>query len=170
MTNAMFKLPTLNNPGTAKAIVRFELSQVGYREVGDNDTIFGHLYGMNNVPWCSIFQSIMAKLTGCEKIIPHTAYTPAGADWFQKKGQWHHSPELGDLVYFYHASMGRIGHVGMVVDRGDGHIFTTVEGNSNNDGSRNGNGVYKLKRRLDSIGIPNGGGFGRPAYAPYPGG
>lgn len=164
MTAPLLPTPTLNNPGTAGALVRFALSQVGYREGGNNDNIFGSLYGMNNVAWCSEFVTIMAKLSGCDKLVPRTAYTPAGAQWFQSKGQWHHHPQAGDFVYYYHPSMGRIGHVGVVVRVNPDGTFTTVEGNSSDTGSRTGDGVYKLRRTLSSVGIDNGGGFGRPAY------
>lgn len=163
---ALLRTPTLNNPGTKGAFVRFALSQVGYREGANNDTVFGRLYGMNNVAWCHEFVSVIAKLSGCSKIIPRAAYTPAGADWFKCRGAWHKSPAVGDLVYFHRPAMGRIAHVGIVVKVHDDWTFTTVEGNSSNGGSRNGDGVYKLRRKLSSVNVSGGGGFGRPAFRP----
>ena len=44
----------------------------------------------------------------------YTAYTPAGKSNFVRSGRWYTSPEAGDIVYFYHASMGRVAHVGIV--------------------------------------------------------
>lgn len=170
MTAKLLPLPHLTpaQMGTDRAMVRTAQSQVGYRESGDNDTIFGRLYGMNNVAWCHEFAWVVAKLSGNAGHVPRTAYTPAGAAWFQGRGQWHHTPRFGDLVYYYHSSMGRIGHVGIVgVVNGDGS-FVTIEGNSSNTGSRTGDGVYRLKRRPSSVGVEHGGGFGRPAYKPWP--
>lgn len=168
MAGALLKVPQLNNPGTAMAAVRFAKSQVGYREGPNNWTIYGVLYGMNNTAWCNIFTWWSVWASGGGKLVPKSAYTPASADWFKGKHQFHTGgPQFGDWVFFYHASMGRIGHVGMVVDPGDGHTFTTVEGNSSNTGSRTGDGVYQLKRKLSDIGTEHGAGFGRPLYVAH---
>lgn len=164
MTAPLLKLPVLNNPATPMAMVRFARSQVGYREGPNNDNIYGVLYGMNNVSWCQEFAWVMANLSGAGKLVPKTAYTPAGAQWFRDRGQGHHHPHVGDWVYYYHPSMGRIGHVGIVADAGDGVTFTTVEGNSSNTGSRTGDGVYQLRRNISSVGLDQGGVFGRPAW------
>lgn len=166
MTNPLLPLPQINNPGTARCLVRVAKSQVGYRESGDNDTIFGLKYGLNHVAWCSEFATVIAGIAGCSGIVPRTAYTPAGAQWFQHRSQWHHHPAYGDLVYYFHASLGRIGHVGIVAKVNDDGTFETVEGNSSNTGSRTGDGVYALHRTLASVGIAHGGGFGRPHYKP----
>lgn len=166
MTHPLLPLPQINNPGTARCLVRVAKSQVGYRESGDNDTIFGVKYGMNNVAWCSEFATVIAGIAGCSGIVPRTAYTPAGADWFRTRHQWHTTPAFGDFVYYYHSSMGRIGHVGIVTGVNDDGSFTTVEGNSSNTGSRTGDGVYALHRQISSVGIQHSGGFGRPAYKP----
>ncbi len=106
----------------------------------------------------------MAKLAGVPtSVIPKHAYTPTGASWFKARGQWHKTPKVGDVVYYYNAGMGRIAHVGLVTAvHGDGS-WTACEGNTSNTGSRTGNGVYLLKRTTT-----RGGGFGRPKYATAP--
>lgn len=71
-----------------------------------------------------------------------------------------HHCMVGDLAYFYREKMGRVAHVGIVVEvRSDGHGWVSVEGNSNDDGSRDGYEVAKLTRNWDSLGVF--GGFAR---------
>lgn len=152
------------NLGTAEGMVKIAKSQLGYKEIGNNSTIFGLWYGLNNQPWCFIFISWVASRAGCSKIIPKGAYTPAGADWFKSHGQWHTSgPKKGDLHFVYHASMGRIGHVELVIKAYSDGSFDVIGGNTSNTGSRTGDGVYKLHRR----GVTSGSGLGRPKYKVY---
>lgn len=69
-------------------------------------------------------------------------------------------PQAGDVFLIDHGD-GK-GHCGIVTGRGfaDG-VVTTVEGNSNADGSRNGDGVYSRSRGIGEITL----GFLRPALA-----
>lgn len=164
MTAPLLKVPVLNHPGTAMAMVRFAGSQVGYREGPNNDTVYGVLYGLNHVSWCQEFAWVMADLSGAAGLVPRTAYTPAGAGWFQDHGQWHHHPAVGDWAYYYHRSLGRIAHVGIVAAVIDADTFITVEGNTSDTGSRTGDGVYRLRRSMASVGLEHGGGFARPKW------
>lgn len=146
---------------TATQIVTTARKQIGYREGANNDTKYGKWYGVNNQPWCAIFVSWVAASTpGGSAIIPKHAYTPAGAQWFKDRDQWYSKPQVGDIVYFNFPGDGvdRISHVGIVEKvNSDGSIFT-IEGNTNNDGSREGNGVYRKQRRSGIV------GYGRPKY------
>lgn len=103
----------------------------------------------------------------------YTAYTPAGKSNFVRSGRWYTSPEPGDIVYFYHASMGRVAHVGIVtaVIRSilGAITITTVEGNTapGRHFSRDGGSVAEKRYtfRPNEIGGKNLiSGFGRPAY------
>lgn len=166
MAPALLSVPAVRpqNLGTAEAMVKIERSQIGYREGPNNLTIFGLLYGLNNQPWCAQFQTWARGPAGCTKIIPKFAYTPAGAQWFKDRDQFHtHGPRKGDLHFVYHASMGRIGHVELVEKVFDDGSFNVIGGNTSNTGSRQGDGVYRLKRRAVSA----GGGLGRPHYKAY---
>lgn len=96
-----------------------------------------------------------------------TGYTPDGKGYFARAGRWYLDPEPGDIVYFYSAAKGRVGHVGMVtsVDRGK-KIIRTVEGNtSSTEYSENGGCVARHEYSYKEIGGTNRvNGFGRPAY------
>lgn len=114
---------------------------------------------------CAIFQSWVAAHSGAIDIVPRHAYTPAGADWFRGKGQWGHIPKVGALAYFYSSSQGRIHHVAVVAKVNSDGTFITVEGNTNDNGSATGNGVYMLRR--SGVGGSNGG-FGYPKFKVAP--
>ena len=62
-----------------------------------------------------------------------------------------YTPQKGDL--FFTKSWSHVGLVYYV----DGNYFYTIEGNSNNSGSSNGDGVYSLRRKISDFyfGVPN---------------
>lgn len=165
MTRPILELPSVRpqNLGTAEAFIKIAKSQIGYKEVDNNSTAYSLWYGLNHQPWCYIFMSWVAAHSGCGKIIPRGAYTPAGAAWFKAKGQYGKKPKKGALHFVYHASMGRIGHIEVVTKVNKDGSFYVIGGNTSNNGSRQGDGVYRLLRR--SVGA--GSGFGYPKYKPY---
>lgn len=158
---ALKKLPKIKNLGTKEAMIAVATSQVGFREGNNNNTPYGIWYRMNNVAWCAIFISWCAYVAGCAKVIPKHAWTPGGAAWFKTRKQWGTKPKVGAIVYFYSVSMGRISHVELVVKVYSNGDFLSCGGNTNNTGSRSGNGVYLLRRTTT-----RGGGFGYPKYKP----
>jgi surface antigen len=153
---------------TAARVIQVARSQLGYREGRNNDTKYGRWYGANHQPWCAMFVSWIAAATGATAIIPKHAYTPSGAKWFKDRGRWGTRPRIGAIVYFNFPGDGvdRISHVGIVEKvNADGSIIT-IEGNTNDSGSREGNGVYRKQRKVGIV------GYGYPAYAtattPFP--
>ncbi len=156
-------VPTVKNPGTAAAMIAVSTSQVGLREGPSNEQPFGRWYPMPNVAWCAQFISWAAFKSGCSALIPKHAYTPSGAEWFKARGQWGTKPRVGAIVYYFNASLGRIAHVGVVTKVNADGSWIACEGNTNDDGSRSGNGVYLLRRTTT-----RGGGFGYPKYKAPP--
>lgn len=147
---------------TAARVIQVARSQLGYREGRNNDTKYGRWYGANHQPWCAMFVSWIAAATGATAIIPKHDYTPSGAKWFKDRGRWGTRPRIGAIVYFNFPGDGvdRISHVGIVEKvNADGSIIT-IEGNTNDSGSREGNGVYRKQRKVGIV------GYGYPAYAP----
>ena len=59
-------------------------------------------------------------------------------------------PGIGDVFGIYFPDKKRIAHVGFV-DQWDGAWLITVEGNTNVSGSREGDGVYRKRRPVQSI-------------------
>lgn len=114
----------------------------------------------NGQAWCATFVSWCAMKAGVGDLFPSTASTDTGASWFKSKGQWSEVPSVGAQVFY--GSNGDMNHTGLVYDFDDTYIYT-VEGNTNSNGSREGDGVYLKKRaRRDSYVQ----GYGHPAFAP----
>ena len=101
--------------------------------------------------WCAVFVSWCAGQIGVlGKLIPMHAWTPSGLSWFQSRGLVTKGggAKPGDVFYVYYPSQGRVAHTGLV-ERVDGSYIYTIEGNTNTTGSRQGNGVYRLRRKIN---------------------
>lgn len=138
----------------AKDIIDVALGEVGYREQGSNRTKYGAWFGMNGAAWCHMFVSWCAHEAGVKtSIVPKTASTTAGMNWFKQKGLFKYrgkyTPKRGDLVYF---KTGR-SHVGLVV-KVTGNTLHTVEGNSSD----------KVCTRTYSLSNGTITGYGTPKY------
>src|SRR5690606_12643905 len=94
--------------------------------------------------WCAAFVSWVFAKAGYAA--PRTAWSPALfiSSVMTKK------IERGNVFGIYIANLNRIGHVG-IVERKDGDWLITIEGNTNSDGSREGDGVYRKRRHLRTI-------------------
>lgn len=126
-------------------------AEIGVREtLGANDSPEIRQYLATTsvkVPaaWCAAFVSYCYSVNGVPN--PRSAWSPS---YFTPKKciNIKASPPLqADVFGVYYNNLGRIAHIGFI-DRWprEGDYFITVEGNTNNDGSREGNGVYKKRR------------------------
>lgn len=176
MTAPMQLLPRgmLAPTTAARVISRLILtagSQVGYREGRDpsgdwnNDNAFGEYFGQNGVSWCHWFVSWAALAAGIPaSVIPRTGYTPTGWGFFTSHNRDVTSPRAGDLFYVYgyvpSEKTNRVHHVGIVEKVLSEGRIQTLEGNTNQSGSSQGNGVYRNVRTVSSKLK-----FARPNYA-----
>jgi hypothetical protein len=83
-----------------------------------------------------------------------TAYSPTALNkknLVYYKGQLLKPVQSGDVFTIFFPSMGRIAHTGFASRQINSAIVETVEGNSNNDGSRDGYGVFRRKRSLHTL-------------------
>jgi len=151
---------------TAQQVIDLAKSQVGYREGFSN----GHWNNQQKysleVPglewsygyaWCEVLvQWVFYK---CK--VPHgpvVAYTGTTTAYWKRIGRWADTPSLGAQVMF--GANGGNEHTGIVIGV-TALTITTVEGNTNDNGSSEGNGVYIHTRlRRD----PYVYGYGLPAY------
>lgn len=144
-----------------EAIVAKAVSQIGYKEKGNNDTIYGAWYGMNYQPWCMMFISWCAAQCGISTgTIPKLAYVPYCVDFYQKQGRYKskgtYKPQPGDLIIY-----GSNSHIG-IVEKVQGNTVFTIEGNTSANGnSSNGDGVYRRSRALSDSWIK---GYCLPDY------
>ena len=131
-------------------------SQVGIREKSNsNDGKEVEMYlasvGLKKGnPWCAAFVTWTFKKAGVKTVV--SGYSPA---WFPKEKVIYHKgvltkkpPDKTDVFGIWFQNKGRVAHVGFIDQwPPDGSYTITVEGNTNEGGSREGDGVYR-KRRL----------------------
>jgi len=160
---------------TASSMVRLAATQIGVREGQDPDGNWNNLqkygawYGWNGVAWCGQFISWLAANTSNTDIIPKYQWCPSGLEWFRSRdltGHW--PPAPGDILFvrkFYDGAW-HTPHTGLVEKYlGDGRV-QTIEGNTNDSGAYQGNGVYRLVRQDSESGT--GYIYARPKYLPEP--
>lgn len=125
-------------------------SQIGVKEAtGKNDgpqiKAYLKVSGLpEGHPWCAAFVAWCFKMAGITTI--NSAYSP---NWFIKS-RLTKTPKQGDLIGIYFKNLGRIAHVGFY-DRADNSFVIAVEGNTNDQGSREGNRVAKRRRLKTQI-------------------
>lgn len=101
----------------------------------------GSLWCMAFVYW-SFVQA--AARTGKANPMPKTAYCPFLYTWGKKHGKLVTTPQRGDIFLVKGGDNGHF-HTGLVTSA-SGKSFGTIEGNTNDDGSSNGIGVYTRTR------------------------
>lgn len=119
-------------------------------------------------PWCAVFAAWAYRTAGVkEGSFPVTAAVWTAMNWYKQNNRWSEYPSLGAQVI-----LGSSVHTGIVIDFDQDYI-TTIEGNTNTDGSPEGNGVYVRRRyRRDDFVT----GYGSPDFdstanntVPFPG-
>ena len=119
---------------------------------------FLRFVGLNpGQPWCTAFVSFCvhkaAEELGVQINFPKTGWTPSLLAWAKREGRLVTSQEIasgvqpqeGWVALFYYPALGRVAHSGIVVKRLPLGAVVTVEGNTSDDGSREG---YKVMRRV----------------------
>ena len=112
-------------------------------------------------PWCAAFVAYCLDNVGCDVMHPKHGLV---ANW--SRGEWAQyvvkdsrksgvniSPDdirPGDVFTIYYSNLKRDGHIG-IVERVEGGKIITIEGNTNDGGSRDGIGVYRRSRSINSI-------------------
>lgn len=143
---------------TAQAVINQCASQVGYREGRDNYNKYAAIAGHDNYEsWCATFITAEFKVAGQE--LP-SGTTTAGCyenvQGWRRAGRFSYYPAVGAV--FFLGSAGQ-DHTGLVYAFDTIYVYT-IEGNTNDDGSANGNGVYKRRRTRASV-----YGYGYPNYS-----
>ena len=111
--------------------------------------------GLKGAPWCSTWVNTVGRLAlGADWPVPiGAAFSDVDkmVDWAKAKGCWYTEPHDGDL--FCIRKGDGYGHIGIVVRVEAMGEFRSVEGNTNDDGSFNGNGVYERVRETSQCGF-----------------
>lgn len=136
------------------------MSQVGVRELtGKNDGVqvekyLAYVWLKKGQPWCASYVSWSfgqngikkARSGGCVQLMEQGVV-------IYKTTKVLELPRAGDVFFLYYPEKGRVAHTGFV-DKWTDNYVTTVEGNTNGAGSREGNGVYikkRLKRQIYAV-------------------
>jgi hypothetical protein len=114
-------------------------------------------------PWCAAFVCWVFGKAGIEN--PRTGWSPglftksrvcwqrtetAGLNYAGRRSGITSVPKQGDVFGIWFPDKQRIAHVGFV-DKWEDTWVTTVEGNTNEAGSREGDGVYRKRRLTRSV-------------------
>jgi hypothetical protein len=145
---------SIDQAAKRQAIVQVSSHEIGVKEAtGNNDgkEVECYLASVNlkkGNPWCAAF--VAWVYDQCFIKHPISGYSP---DWFrypnviyQRNATDKFAAGVGDVFGIWFPEKQRIAHVGIIVGF-SGNYVITVEGNTNDALSRDGDGVYK-KRRL----------------------
>ena len=141
---------------SVKTLQTIYSAEIGTKELnGHNDGVrveeYLHSCGLKKgEPWCAAFVCWTFKKAGIKAIV--SGYSP---NWFTSKyviyfrGKKNNLiPQTADVGGIFFADKGRIAHTFFIDEWPPGSSTTiTVEGNTNSQGSREGEGCYR-KRRL----------------------
>lgn len=145
-----------------EAVRQIYEGELGVREASNHNDgtrveTYLHYVGLKKgEPWCAAFVCWVLGQAGIAN--PHSGYCPNlfpkdRIVWTRSAGIRRKedepeggSPETGDVFGLYFPEKGRIAHVGFI-EKWEDKYAVTVEGNTNEGGSREGDGVY-CKRRL----------------------
>ena len=132
------------------SIINIASSQIGVRETtGNNDGTQVEAYLKvtklpRGNPYCAAFISWVFKEAGFAA--PRTAWSPALFPTARSTLK----PNSADVLGIYSSKLKRIAHAGLVERRQNNWIIS-IEGNTNADGGREGDGVYRKWRHVSTI-------------------
>lgn len=130
-------------------------AEIGVRELTDrNDGVRVQQYlkssGLQgNYAWCAAFVNFIYKECG---VTERARPSAQARRWFERKDklvEWKYV-QPGDVFGLWYRRLNRIGHIGFIDEVRDNSVVT-VEGNTNEAGSREGNGVWRKVRMKRTI-------------------
>lgn len=139
-----------DNDGDYLRIVATARKEIGTREgnvpnSGPKVSEYLRYVGINfPAPWCAAWVSYVFGEAGYSK--PKTPWSP---DLFPLARQVK-TPRPGHVLGIYFTALKRIGHCGIVEKLQNDWCFS-IEGNTNLNGTREGDGVYRRIRHIRSI-------------------
>lgn len=162
-------------------IIKLAKAEVGYKESysaghwTNHEKYAAQVPGMSWVsdeeqPWCAVFVAYIVMKAGAAAYYPRSASCQADWEWFVAKGQTSEKPVKGAQVFF--GTKAHKDHTGIVIDFDATDVWTT-EGNTNDNGGREGFGVLTHKRlrsqaSLIGYGVPKLPAAPKPVLNPLP--
>jgi hypothetical protein len=145
--------------GARGKIISFAKSTIGIKEAtGRNDgkeveeILKSVGLEKSGAPWCAAYVVWVgdSALGRDRNPYPRSAWSPdfvRNPTWNRGRGRL---PTEASTFGVYFQSLKRVGHTGLV-EKVSGDFAITIEGNTNNGGSRDGDGVYRRRRLLSSL-------------------
>lgn len=99
-------------------------------------------------PWCAAFVTFVLKTCGIMPDVDGPAAVRNWAAWAEKNGKLTTAPKRGDLFFTLNAN--GTGHIGFVIEAKNGQI-RTIEGNTNDEGDREGFEVCRRQRPMAGL-------------------
>jgi len=155
---------------TVERLLGIARAQIGYREGRANghwnniqkySLLVPGLGWSQGMAWCATWASWVPLEAGAAALFPRTASCATGVKWFRDRGQFSEYPRVGSQIFF---GAGGSTHTGLV-ESFTADTVTSIEGNTNTDGSAEGNGVYRQTRQRRSSYVY---GYGHPAWPAPP--
>ncbi|MYX26060.1 hypothetical protein GTY75_05150 [Streptomyces sp. SID8381] len=150
----------------AAQVIAVAKSQVGYHEGYAEGGWTNQNKYANEVPglswaqgesYCAVFTSWVAMRAGVPSLYPRTADCSEAVTWFSGKNRWSWFPAIGAQVMYGTSGQDHTG----IVYAYDATYIWTIEANTSDNGSSEGDGVYFRKRkRADAVVY----GYGLPAF------
>ncbi|MGW4446442.1 hypothetical protein [Streptomyces sp. NPDC004682] len=105
-----------------------------------------------------VYTSWVAMRAGVAALFPRSADCSYGVQWFTNNNRWNWYPAIGSQVFYGTSGQD---HTGIVIAY-DATFIWTVEANTSDNGSTEGDGIYiRKRRRSDAIVY----GYGYPNYS-----
>lgn len=99
-------------------------------------------------PWCAAFVSfVLCIVNGGTSPLPMTASCQAIREYAVAHGMLTTTPDAGD-VFLLLDGANHAHHTGFCASQVADGVFSTIEGNTNDNGSRDGYGVFARRRSL----------------------
>lgn len=141
-----------------KKILAVAAGEIGVRESNNNSGARVKEYqasttlGGTHWPWCAAFiswiiQTALGKQFAADVWL-NSASCDMILDWARRRGILSTKPAVGACGLVM-ASKNDATHI-FIIESIKGNVMTTIEGNTNSGGSREGNGVYRRQRALSS--------------------
>lgn len=112
-------------------VINVAISQLGYRESGNNNTKYGAAFGCNNNPWCVMFVWWCFREAGASDLFPSTASCGTVLNKLrnQEYSDWHQA-QPGDIILFTNAyRTSDHEHIG-IIEYVSASGIHTIEGNT----------------------------------------
>jgi hypothetical protein len=105
--------------------------------------------------WCAAFVYYCINKVcinqNLKNLLRPTGYCPYIAEWGKNNKIYSSDPEKGDIFLLMDNINPPWKHTGFVTQVMSATVVKTIEGNTNNDGSANGDGIYERSRSTGSL-------------------